>query len=76
MFAVEVGHVTNHLMAVEQRIEETDEQILVHLRAEQLLEAEVGIGVDITFFDAEVYHDKGGDSYRLQGNGYKLQVTG
>ena len=42
-------------MPIEQGIEETDEQVLVHLRAEQLLEAEVGIGVYVSFLFF-VYH--------------------
>ena len=50
MFVVEVGDVADDLMTVEQGIEETDEQVLVHLRAEELLEAEVGVWVDVSFF--------------------------
>ena len=34
-----------------QRIEETDEQVLVHLGPKQLLEAEVGVGVDVAFLE-------------------------
>jgi hypothetical protein len=35
---------------VEQGIEETDEQVFVHLCTEELLEAEVGIWVDVALF--------------------------
>ena len=36
-------------LAVEQCVEEADEQVLVHLGAEELLESEVGVGVDVAF---------------------------
>ena len=49
MFAVEIRDVPDDFMTVEKRIEEADEQVFVHLRAEQLLETEVGVGIDIAF---------------------------
>jgi len=37
MLYVEIGEVGDFQLAVEQRVEETDQQVLVQLRAEQLL---------------------------------------
>ena len=57
VFAVEVLDVLNLLLTVvEQGVEETDEQVLVHLRAEKFLEAEVSVGVNVLFF-RHIYHD-------------------
>jgi hypothetical protein len=51
MLAIEILHIGNLLFrAVEQGIEETDEQVFVHLCTEELLEAEVGIRVDVALF--------------------------
>ena len=48
VLAVEILDVLYLMLAVvEQGIEETDEQILVHLSAEKLLETEVGIRIDV-----------------------------
>ena len=49
MLGIKVLHIADDFMAAEKGIEKTDEQVLVHLGAEQLLEAEVGIGVDVAF---------------------------
>ena len=35
---------------MEQCVEETDKQVLVHLRAEKLLKAEVGVRIDVFLF--------------------------
>ena len=49
LLAVEVLHVGYvQVLGCEQRVEEADEQVLVHLCAEQPLETEVGVGVDET----------------------------
>ena len=48
ILCIQILNIQNLLLPpVEQRIQETDEQILVHLGTEQLLEAEVGVGVDV-----------------------------
>ena len=44
---IKIGKIPNYLLAIEERIEETNEQILVERCAEQLLESEVGIGIDV-----------------------------
>ena len=46
---VGLGYLNIKGFAVEQSVEEADEQFLVHRRAEQLLEAEVDVGVDVSF---------------------------
>ena len=50
LLAVAIGDVTYLLMPLEERVEETDEQFLVHFSAEKLLEAKVGIWVDVFSF--------------------------
>ena len=50
MLAIEVRHVPNHLLAVEEGVEEVDEQHLVGLLAEDALETEIGQKADIFFF--------------------------
>ena len=47
----EVGDVGGDNIVVQERIQETDEQFLVHLGAEKLLESEVGVRVDIAFLN-------------------------
>ena len=52
VFAVQVLHVLYFPGAVvKQCIEETDKQVLVHLCSEQLFESEVGIRINVFFFD-------------------------
>ena len=49
VLAVQVLHISYLLLLVaKERVEETDEQVLVHRRAEQLLEPEVGAGIDVS----------------------------
>jgi hypothetical protein len=50
VLVVEILDVDDFLVTVEQGIEETDEQVFVHLCTEELLEAEVGIWVDVALF--------------------------
>ena len=50
VLAVEVRHVTDHLLAVEEGVQEVDEQHLVGLLAEDALEPEIGQKADIFFF--------------------------
>lgn len=53
---VEVGEVFDDLLAVEQGVEETDEQFLVDFRAKQLFEGKVGVEVDVSFVTAGLEH--------------------
>jgi hypothetical protein len=50
VLVVEILDVDDFLVTMEQGIEETDEQVFVHLCTEELLEAEVGIWVDVALF--------------------------
>ena len=47
VLTIKIGKIPNYFLAIEERIEETNEQILVEGGAEQLLESEVGIGIDV-----------------------------
>lgn len=47
MLRIQIGHILHRLLTEQQRIEETDEQALVHYRTEKQLEAEIGIGVHV-----------------------------
>ena len=51
VLGIHVGEVGDLGLVVEQRIEETDQQILVQFRAEQLLEPKVGVRVDVPLAD-------------------------
>jgi Na+/H+ antiporter NhaA len=46
--AVEVLYVLDDLLVVKQGVQETDEQVLVHLRTEKFFETEVGIRIDVS----------------------------
>ena len=48
LLAVQVSQVGDDPLTVQQRVQETAEQLLVHLRAEQLLEGKVGIEIDVS----------------------------
>ena len=45
MLIVKISQVADMLLVTEQCIEEADQQFLVHVRAEQLLETEIGVWV-------------------------------
>ena len=49
LFGIQICKVCNFLMTLQQGIQETDEQILIHFRPEQFLEGKVSIEVDISF---------------------------
>ena len=51
LFTVEIGKVAYDLLPIEHRIKETDEQVLVDLRAEQFLEREISIKVDVSLVE-------------------------
>ena len=49
VLSVEILDILNLLLAaIQQGIQETDEQVLVHLSAEKLLEAEIGVRIDVS----------------------------
>ena len=49
VLAIDIEHgLPVNLLTVQQRVQETAEQLLVHLRAEQLLEGKVGIEIDVS----------------------------
>ena len=56
VLGVQVGQGTDLLTPVKQAVDEAYQQVLVHLRTEQLLEAEVGVGVDVAVFDVSGDH--------------------
>ena len=45
LLTVQVSQVGDDPLTVQQRVQETAEQLLVHLRAEQLLESKIGIEI-------------------------------
>ena len=47
VLAIEIGKITHHFLAFEERVEEANQQILVKGSSEQLLKAEVRVGIDI-----------------------------
>ena len=49
VLGVEVGDVAHRLLAVEQGVEETHEQLLIELGTEEPLETEIGMGVYVSF---------------------------
>ena len=56
MFGVQVGQFLDLLTTVKQAVDEAGQKALVHLRPEQLLEAKVGVGVDVAVFDVSGDH--------------------
>ena len=50
VFRVEISQVFHHLLAMEQAVDEADEQVFVDFGAEQFLETEIGVRIDITVF--------------------------
>ena len=47
---VQIRNVLNNLSAIEQAVEEANEQILVHCCSKNALEAEIGQQADVSFF--------------------------
>ena len=47
---VQIRNVLYNLSAIKQAVEEADEQILVHCRSKNALEAEIGQQADVSFF--------------------------
>ena len=56
VLGIQVGQLLDLLTTVKQAVDEADQKLLVHLRPEQLLEAEVGVGVDVAVFDVSGDH--------------------
>ena len=56
MFGVQVGQFLDLLTTVKQAVDEADQKVLVHLRPKQLLEAKVGVRVDVAVFDVSGDH--------------------
>ncbi len=48
LLAVQVGQGGDDLLTGQQRVQETAQQLLVNLRAEQFLESKVGIEIDVS----------------------------
>ena len=57
VLGVAVFDVVYLLLALKKCIEEADEQFLVHLRTEELFEAEVGERVDVSLLVVVVFHN-------------------
>ena len=55
VLAIEIGKITHHFLAFEERVEEANQQILVKGSSEQLLKAEVRVGIDIFTFSHFFY---------------------
>ena len=51
MLVVQVGEARNLKLVLKQGVKETDQQILVQLRAEQFLESEVCVRINVPFAD-------------------------
>ena len=47
---IQIRHILHNLFAIKQAVEEANEQILVHCRSKNSLEAEVGQQADVSFF--------------------------
>ena len=57
MLRIEVGQVFHHFFSVQEAVDEADEQVLVYFGAEQFLESEVGIGVDVSVAEFSSVHN-------------------
>ena len=57
VFGVQIGHVLDNLLAKQQRIEKTHEQFLVHVCAEQQLESEVGVRINVAVLKSFSSHN-------------------
>ena len=57
VFRVEVSQVRDHFFSAKQTVDEADEQVLVHLGAEQFLESEVCVRVDVSVFEFPKFHE-------------------
>ena len=57
LLGVEVRYVPDVLLAVEHGVQKTYEQLLVELRAEQPLEAKVGMWIDVSFSHVVALYD-------------------
>ena len=55
VLAIEIGKITHHFLAFEKRVEEANQQFLVKRGTEQLLKAEVRVGIDISTFSHFLY---------------------
>ena len=55
VLTVKIGKIPHHFLAFEQRIEEANQQILIERSTEQLLKAEVRVGIDIFTFSHFFY---------------------
>ena len=55
VLAIEIGKITHHFLAFEERVEEANQQILIERSTEQLLKAEVRVGIDIFTFSHFFY---------------------
>ena len=47
VLTIKIGKVLDHLLALEQRVEEANEQIFIEWRTKQFLKSEVCVGIDI-----------------------------
>ena len=56
MFGVQIGQILDFLLTRQQRIQKTDEQILVHLGSEQFLKSEIRIEIYISFLKSFQCH--------------------
>ena len=56
MLAVKIFQVLNHLLAVKEGIEETDQQFLVDLRSKQFLEYEIRVEIYISLLQSRCTH--------------------
>ena len=56
VLGVQVSQLLDLLTTVKQAVDEASQKVLVHLRPEQLLEAEVGVRVDVAVFDVSGDH--------------------
>ena len=56
MLRIEVGQVFHHFLSVQEAVDEADEQVLVDFGAEQFLESEVGVGVDVSVAKFSAVH--------------------
>ena len=52
VFGVQVCYLRDFLTALQQRVQETDEQILVDFRAKEFLECEIRVEIDVSFINA------------------------
>lgn len=56
MLHIQIGDILHRLLTKQQRIEETEEQFLVHYSTQKQLEAEIGIGIHVFVLYASCSH--------------------